>query len=194
MNNNIVKNNSKDISIQSDPFENSLKSLEFEASVCFDLLDKTSAKIKRLENILGSFRFNFPFRYIVYKEKESGWRLLQDYHKIEFSDFHYFTTREIVCLAWEPVENNGNKYRLFLVIEEKEILLYDDGDGCSRREFQSRDIYKKPFIEVDSQKRMKYAGFMDLFIKEFEENIKKIRKSLSSFVKYEYSGEDELSL
>lgn len=164
---------------RSTSIDSSLEKLISEAESLFKLLDNTSVTIRHFEKSMTELKAFFTFRLCIEREKESLPKNLTDDHKdIQWAES--FNTRIRWHLAWEPLDGNSKNYRLFLISEEQEIIIINYMDNYYPKVFQSKDIFKKAFIETDIQTRLKYIEHLSDFINRFKSHLKERRLSIES--------------
>lgn len=158
--------------------DENLRELLVEAGALFEEFDKYSSRIRTLEGELQKINANFPFKLKV-KEWESPFMPALQKHEewVPKGIVHGYLLRECTYLSWEK-NDSSNIYRLFLVIEETEKVIFDYDLGTMRRNFCSRIKYQRPLIETSIQTRLEYAGQLAGFISDFKQYLKNYRTEI----------------
>ena len=160
------------------PVDTALQELVSEAEILFNLLDSTSASIRKFEKSLSDLKAYFSFRLCIKEEKTSRAKTLTAEYKQSIDESvdagHSFSTKIYWYLAWEADDTSKN-FRLFLVTEEKVIINTGYEEDYYSYDLQTKVIFKRPLIETDIQTRLKYAEFLALFINAFRDNLKRSR-------------------
>lgn len=157
--------------------DHTLNELIAEASVLFEVLNKSSEAIRKFEKSLSEIKAHFPFRFKVKEEKESSAKKLTDEHK-DLAGGEFFTTQVIWYLAWDVVDESSKNYRLLLIAEEKEFIHSGWEETYNCYEFRSKLIFRKSFIETDLATRLMYVEHLDAFIGSFTIYLNKYRRSI----------------
>ena len=168
-------------SSQTDP---ALDELVREAQALFQALDNTSAKIRDLENKLGKIKAHFPFSYPVHKEQvhDALSTDATDLHKqkAEFHTYLGYNTYVEWHLSWEEEDNKSQNFRLFLISRRQEFTLVEGEEHPIESYYPLVDqvISKIPLIETNLPTRLKFAEYLQIFIKRFQEHLQRYRISI----------------
>ena len=178
--NKVVHNDLSRKTIEFSQIDSNLSELLIEAKALFEDLDRYSSQVRALEKELQKVNACFPFKLKVKEEQESFVRPVLDKHTqwcVGVTMLGY-TQQDIHFLSWEADENTKN-FRLFLVVEEKECVLFDCAQSAGlKREFTSQVRAKKPLIETDMYTRLKYCAYLNGFIKSFKEHLRSCRMTI----------------
>jgi hypothetical protein len=160
--------------------DSNLFELLIEAKALFENLDRYSSQVRVLEKELQKINANFPYKLKIKEELESFSRPILDRHAawcIGMAMLGY-TQQDVYYLSWE-IDDHAKNFRLFLVVEEKEFVLFDSAESVGiRREFISQVKLKKPLIETDMHTRLRYCEYLNGFIQSFKEHLKNYRAAI----------------
>lgn len=155
---------------KSESLEHSLQGLFSEAGELFKTLDQYSKIILKLEENLVDLKANFPFRLLVKNEHDLSKRKLTLEHE-QYAHGEFFTTKNLWYLAWESIDQNNKKFRLFLISEEVETIHSGWEETYEFFELSPKLLAKKPLIETDLQTRLHYFEHIDSFINAFKDHL-----------------------
>lgn len=165
-----------------------IQTLLQEAHILFCKLDQLSTEIKEIELQLNQNKIFFPFSYIIHKEELSIIKPARDDHKHSILiQLLGYQTQVIWFLCWDLVEadtEKGTKYRLYLISEEHENLIYDTGEEQPSKHFKSSVLLKKPFIEHKLEIRICYGSYLNEFILALTEFLKKSQENLDQYLPF----------
>jgi len=160
--------------------DSNLFELLVEAKALFENLDKYSLQVRALEKELQKINANFPYKLKIKEEPESFSRPVLDRHTTWCIGMAMrgYTQQDVYYLSWE-LDDHAKNFRLFLVLEEKEFVLFDSAESAGiRREYISQVKLKKPLIETDMHTRLKYGEYLNGFIQTFKEHLKNYRTAI----------------
>ncbi len=156
--------------------DSSIQKLVEEAKSLFSIFDSISASVCKFEQDLNNARAYFPYKSQAIKVEVSHKKNPETYHKdIGYEVLGYYTKTHWY-LSWESDENSKN-FRLFLIAEEKEIILFmiPDEERCGEMEFQTKNIFKKPLMETNLSIKLQYSECLIPFIDSFTDYLQKRR-------------------
>lgn len=179
-NNNISSKISSAKSFDSSLFDSSLEELFCEADDLFKVLDNVSDTIRKLESSLSDLKANFSYALLVKTEKESREKKIEPRH-IENCPYvaNFYSTQDISYLTWE-IDEKSNKYRFFLVKQEREWIYWEAPEGGRRILHQTQEFFKKPLIETSLETRLEYSEYLIPFINSFKNFLKEKRRQIET--------------
>ncbi len=176
----LSKKYTQSINDQTDP---ALEDLVSEAQALFKVLDSISKKIRNLEKKLDENKAYFPFKYSVFKEKilKPLSTDASNVHEQQAESYVYLGYNSYVewYLSWDEDENS-KRFRLCLVSQRQEFTVVDiEGYPTeSSSPLINEIVSKKPLIETDLSTRLKFAEYLQIFIKRFQEHLQCYRTSI----------------
>lgn len=150
------------------------KSLELLENVADDLshrLDELSSQIRTVEQKLSNLNANFPFQHPIVQE-ESLIIPVNEQHLSYPGIIMGSYTQVCWFLAWVEDEVS-NKFRLFLISENRVSVNSDVDGNCTYRDFlvSTETTYKKPLIEAKLALRARFGNFLQDFIEVFSDHL-----------------------
>lgn len=167
--------------INQEKIVDALQELENEATQLFDSLDMLSTTIRTVEARLKQLKANFFFSLQIGEDLQSSLKQPQEYHEESRLAVEAYSTQIVWSLSWE-LDEQSKAYRLLLVSHEIENIYYSnpESESWNSREFQSKCVSKKPFIETDLQTRLRFAEHLMPFVRSFTDYINKKRASIEA--------------
>jgi|GEM_PF-6101530 hypothetical protein len=145
-------------------------------------LDSTSEAIANLEDGLRKINANFPFRHLIESGKESVSKQPEERHlRVAYPVMAYNTKTELFFSWEEDEESKDDKFRLFIVEIEKEIIhcdLTSDDIKYESFDFEERLIYKKPLRQLKIAARLRFSKHLQKFIDSFNVELRDLLNEL----------------